>query len=86
MDIEGYEPVACRSMLPLLRAACRSTWNSRRAFYGPAADARLHRHAAGFYDTCLVFFEDEEKEMKVIDLPGDIDQYDVCFCPDQRRR
>ncbi|MBB2861865.1 UNVERIFIED_ORG: hypothetical protein GGE13_005007 [Rhizobium etli] len=36
---------------------------------------------AGFYENCLVLFEDREEEMKVRDLPAVIDQYNVLFLP-----
>jgi hypothetical protein len=36
---------------------------------------------AGCYEDCVVFFEEGEQEMKVRDLPGGIDQYDVLLLP-----
>lgn len=81
MDIEGYEPVACRSMVPLLSRRVPLYMEFTPSFYGPAQTGEFIATLAGFYDRCLVFFEDGEKEMAVTDLPGDIDQYDVLFLP-----
>lgn len=81
MDIEGYEPVACRSMVPLLQRRVPLYMEFTPSFYGPQQTRDFITTLSGFYDTCLVFFEDHEKEMKVVDLPGDIDQYDVLFLP-----
>jgi FkbM family methyltransferase len=81
MDIEGYEPVACRSMVPLLSRRVPLYMEFTPSFYGPEQTRDFIVTLAGFYDTCLVFFEDEEQEMKVVDLPGSIDQYDVLFLP-----
>ncbi|MDM9620327.1 FkbM family methyltransferase [Rhizobium sp. S96] len=81
MDIEGYEPLACRSMLPLMSRRVPLYMEFTPLFYGPAQTAAFISDLAAFYDNCLVFFEDHEQEMKVIDLPGGIDQYDVLLLP-----
>ncbi|KQV30821.1 methyltransferase [Rhizobium sp. Root1203] len=81
MDIEGYEPVACRSMAPLMSRRVPLYMEFTPLFYGPEQTRDFIAALAGFYETCLVFFEDEEQEMRVIDLPGGIDQYDVLFLP-----
>lgn len=81
MDIEGYEPVACRSMAPLMSRRVPLYMEFTPLFYGPNQTRDFIVALAGFYETCLVFFEDEEKEMRVIDLPGGVDQYDVLFLP-----
>lgn len=81
MDIEGYEPVACRSMRPLLSRRVPLYMEFTPRFYGPEQTRDFIITLSGFYETCLVFFEDGEQEMKVIDLPGGIDQYDVLFLP-----
>lgn len=81
MDIEGYEPVACRSMLPLLSRRTPLYMEFTPLFYGPEGTRDFVAWLAGFYEDCLVFFEDYEQQMKVRDLPGSIDQYDVLFLP-----
>ncbi len=81
MDIEGYEPVACRSMLPLLARRAPLYMEFTPLFYGQEGTKTFIRTLAGFYEDCLVIFEDGEKEMKVGDLPGEFDQYDVLFLP-----
>ncbi|MBZ9793018.1 FkbM family methyltransferase [Rhizobium sp. 3T7] len=81
MDIEGYEPVACRSMLPLLSRRVPVYMEFTPLFYGPEQTREFIKTLAGFYENCLVFFEEEEQEMKVVNLPGSIEQYDVLFLP-----
>ncbi len=81
MDIEGYEPVACRSMVPLLSRRVPLYMEFTPLFYGPEQTRQFVEMLAGFYENCLVFFEEEEQAMKVIDLPGSIEQYDVLFLP-----
>ncbi len=79
MDIEGYEPVACRSMAALMARRVPLYMEFTPAFYGRdktrAFIADLGRH----YDECLAFFEDGEREMKVADLPAEGEQFDVLF-------
>ncbi len=81
MDIEGYEPVACRSMIPLLERRVPLYMEFTPLFYGPEQTRDFIATLARYYENCLVFFEEEEQEMKVTDLPGSIDQYDVLFLP-----
>jgi FkbM family methyltransferase len=81
MDIEGYEPVACRSMGPLLSRRVPLYMEFTPSFYGSEQTRAFIAMLAGFYDRCLVFFETGAKEMAVNDLRGDIDQYDVLFLP-----
>ncbi|MBB4576475.1 FkbM family methyltransferase [Rhizobium lentis] len=81
MDIEGYEPVACRSMQPLLARRVPLHMEFTPLFYGPEGTRAFISMLAGYYEDCLVLFEDREEEMKVRDLPGDIDQYNVLFLP-----
>ncbi|WP_106795660.1 FkbM family methyltransferase [Rhizobium sp. H4] len=81
MDIEGYEPVACRSMQPLLARRVPLHMEFTPLFYGPKGTKAFISMLAGFYEDCLVLFEDHEEEMKVRDLPPDIDQYNVLFLP-----
>ena len=79
MDIEGYEPVACRSMTPLMARRVPLYMEFTPAFYGPEQAAEFRRQLAGFYQTCLVFGDDRQIEMKVVDLPTTGPQFDVLF-------
>lgn len=81
MDIEGYEPVACRSMQPLLARRVPLYMEFTPLFYGPEGTKTFISMLSGFYEDCLVVFEDREEEMKVRDLPGDFEQYNVLFLP-----
>ena len=81
MDIEGYEPVACRSMTELMARRVPLYMEFTPLFYGPEQTRDFIATLASFYERCLVFFEDGEQEMKVRDMPGSIDQYDVLFLP-----
>ncbi|NKL29220.1 FkbM family methyltransferase [Rhizobium leguminosarum bv. viciae] len=81
MDIEGYEPVACRSMQPLLAHRVPLYMEFTPLFYGPEGTKAFISMLSGFYEDCLVLFEDREEEMKVRELPGELDQYNVLFLP-----
>lgn len=81
MDIEGYEPVACRSMAPLMSQRVPLYMEFTPIFYGPEQTRDFVTMLAGCYEDCVVFFEEGEQEMKVRDLPGGIDQYDVLLLP-----
>ncbi|NLS03999.1 FkbM family methyltransferase [Rhizobium sp. P32RR-XVIII] len=81
MDIEGYEPVACRSMVALMTRRVPLYMEFTPLFYGPEQTREFIESLSGFYEDCIVFFEDGEQDMKVRDLPRDIDQYDVLFLP-----
>ncbi|MET3856825.1 FkbM family methyltransferase [Rhizobium sp. OAE497] len=81
MDIEGYEPVACRSMTELMGRRVPLYMEFTPLFYGPEQTRDFIMTLASHYEDCLVFFEEGEQQMKVRDLPGSIDQYDVLFLP-----
>jgi FkbM family methyltransferase len=81
MDIEGYEPVACRSMTELMTRRVLLYMEFTPLFYGPGQTRDFIATLSGFYENCVVFFENAEQDMKVRDLPGGIDQYDVLFLP-----
>ncbi|MBX4906696.1 MULTISPECIES: FkbM family methyltransferase [Rhizobium] len=81
MDIEGYEPVACRSMQPLLSRRVPLHMEFTPLFYGREGTKAFIAMLSGFYEDCLVLFEDREEEMKVRDLPEEFDQYNVLFLP-----
>ncbi|CAN7274784.1 FkbM family methyltransferase [Pararhizobium sp. LjRoot235] len=81
MDIEGYEPVAARSMRPLLERRVPFYMEFSPVFYGPDGSKAFIDHLAQFYDNCIVFFEDRQVEMKITAMPTDIDQFDVLLLP-----
>jgi FkbM family methyltransferase len=79
MDIEGYEPIACRSMENMMARKVPLHMEFTPVFYGPEQAAAFVAYLAGFYEDCLVFFEDRTAAMKVKDIPLDQDQVDVLF-------
>lgn len=79
MDIEGYEPVACRSMQVLMARKVPLYMEFTPAFYGKDQTKAFIADLAGHYSECLTFFEDREQAMKVVDLPIEGDQFDVLF-------
>jgi FkbM family methyltransferase len=81
MDIEGYEPVAARSMLPLLERRVPFYMEFSPVFYGPAGSQAFVDYLAGFYEDCIVFYEDSQVEMKVTALPIGQDQFDILLLP-----
>jgi FkbM family methyltransferase len=81
MDIEGYEPVAARSMRPLLERRVPFYMEFSPVFYGRAGSQAFVDYLAGFYDNCIVFYEDSQVEMKVTALPIEQDQFDVLLLP-----
>jgi FkbM family methyltransferase len=81
MDIEGYEPVASRSMQPLLARRVPFYMEFSPVFYGPAGSQAFVDYLAGFYENCIVFYEDSQAEMKVTALPIGQDQFDVLLLP-----
>ena len=81
MDIEGYEPVAARSMQPLLERRVPFYMEFSPVFYGPDGSKAFIDHLAKFYANCIVFFEDRQVEMKVTAMPADIEQFDVLLLP-----
>lgn len=81
MDIEGYEPVAARSMLPLLERRVPFYMEFSPVFYGPAGSQAFVDYLAGFYEDCIVFYEDGRVEMKVTALPIGQDQFDILLLP-----
>lgn len=81
MDIEGYEPVACRSMEGLMAAGTPIYMEFSPGFYGAGA-APFRAHLARFYGRAWLFLEDEPaREVAPADLPLGIGQYDVLLLP-----
>ncbi|MBA8879393.1 FkbM family methyltransferase [Phyllobacterium myrsinacearum] len=77
MDIEGHEPIACRSMEVLLSRRVPLYLEFSPNFYGPDQAAAFVRYLTGFYDDCLVFHHGKPLAMKVRALPIDQGQFDV---------
>ena len=68
-------------MQPLLARRVPLYMEFTPLFYGPEGTKDFIFTLAGFYENCLVVFEDREEKMKVRDLPGNFDQYNVLFLP-----
>lgn len=77
MDIEGYEPVACRSMLSLLKRGVPLYMEFSPAFYGGEAEA-FRAELARHYRRAFLFIEDEPvREVAPGAVPLDRGQYDL---------
>jgi FkbM family methyltransferase len=81
MDIEGYEPVACRSMEALLARRVPLYMEFTPAFYGGEGAADFVRYLSAYYEDCLVFSEDRREALNVAALPLDAGQFDVLLLP-----
>jgi FkbM family methyltransferase len=82
MDIEGYEPVASRSMTTLFARRVPVHMEFTSSFYGPEKAREFVDFLAGFYDDCLLFFNDDsETRTKVRDIPIDREQFDILLIP-----
>ncbi|CAN7382455.1 FkbM family methyltransferase [Pararhizobium sp. LjRoot238] len=81
MDIEGYEPIAARSMQPLLERRVPFYMEFSPIFYGPDGSKAFVDHLAQFYENCIVFFEEGQVEMKVTAMPIEQEQFDVLLLP-----
>jgi FkbM family methyltransferase len=79
MDIEGYEPVACRSMQALMAQKTPLYMEFTPQFYGSQQTSEFARFLSHYYEECIVFHEDASTEMKVTELPTDGAQFDVLF-------
>ncbi|TCM58272.1 FkbM family methyltransferase [Rhizobium sp. PP-F2F-G48] len=82
MDIEGYEPVAARSMIPLLERRTPFYLEFSPVFYGHAEARAFAEWLGTFYSRCMVFTEDAMTEMALADIPLDQDQFDLLLLPD----
>ncbi len=82
MDIEGYEPVASRSMTSLFTRRVPIHLEFTAEFYGPEKASEFVAFLAGFYDECFVFYNDDREErLKVADVPIDREQFDILLIP-----
>ena len=86
MDIEGYEPLACRSMEALLARKVPLYMEFSPVFYGQDQTAAFVQFLAGFYEDCLIFREDDIAPAKVKDIPVNGKQFDVLLFDDARYR
>jgi FkbM family methyltransferase len=78
MDIEGYEPVACRSMQALMERRIPLYMEFTPAFYGRQQSADFIAYLSRFYRDCLVFSDDAAgTESLVADLPVEGPQFDL---------
>lgn len=80
-DIEGFEPVAFRSMEPLLRRRVPIHTEFTPELYGPEESARFRDWLRQFYEDCWVFIEDDRQRMKVRDIPIGERQFDLLLLP-----
>ncbi|CAN7240583.1 FkbM family methyltransferase [Rhizobium sp. LjRoot254] len=82
MDIEGYEPIACRSMTSLFERRVSVHCEFTSEFYGAEKAAEFVGFLARYYEDCLVFFNDDSMaRMKVADIPLDREQFDILLIP-----
>jgi len=77
MDIEGYEPLACRSMQALFARKVPLYMEFSPAFYGPDQSAAFVQYLAEFYDDCLIFRDNDSTSAKVREIPVNEIQFDV---------
>lgn len=80
-DIEGFEPVAFRSMEPLLRRRVPIHTEFTPELYGPEESARFRDWLGRFYEDCWVFIEDDRQRSKVRDIPIGERQFDLLLLP-----
>lgn len=82
MDIEGYEPVAARSMQALFVRRIPVHMEFTGDFYGPEKAAEFVGFLARFYENCMVFYNDDsEEQRKVVDIPLGREQFDILLLP-----
>jgi FkbM family methyltransferase len=82
MDIEGYEPIACRSMQSLFERRIPVHMEFTGEYYGPEKAAEFVSFLARFYESCLIFYNDDSEERrKVADIPLHREQFDILLLP-----
>lgn len=77
MDIEGYEPLACRSMERLLARKVPLYMEFSTCFYGVEQSAAFVQYLAKYYEDGLIFREDNIASVRVRDIPLDEKQFDL---------
>jgi FkbM family methyltransferase len=81
MDIEGYEPVACRSMQMLMARRVPFYTEFTPAFYGQAQARDFVAMLAGHYEDCLLISDERCDAIKVKNIPIDQGQFDILLLP-----
>lgn len=82
MDIEGYEPVACRSMQTLFERRVPAHMEFTSDFYGRDKAIAFIAFLARYYDHCFIFYNDDSEERrKVSEIPLDREQFDILLIP-----
>lgn len=82
MDIEGYEPVAARSLAPLFARRVPVHMEFTADFYGRDKASEFVRMLAAHYEDCFIFYNDDSEERrKVVDIPVDREQFDILLIP-----
>lgn len=82
MDIEGYEPVAARSLQSLFERRVPVHMEFTADFYGPEKAAEFVAFLARHYDNCMIFYNDDSEERRrVADIPLDREQFDILLVP-----
>lgn len=82
MDIEGYEPIAAGGMTSLFSRRVPMHMEFTAQFYGAEKAREFVDFLAGYYEDCLLFFNDDsELRMKVRDIPIDREQFDILLLP-----
>lgn len=82
MDIEGYEPIACQSMASLFERRIPVHLEFTGEFYGREKAADFVAFLTRYYETCLIFYNDDSEERrKVADIPLDREQFDILLLP-----
>lgn len=77
MDIEGYEPHACRSMEALLSRKVPLYMEFSPVFYGQEQTAAFVKYLSGFYEEGLIFREAGIEPVKSKDIPVGEPQFDL---------
>lgn len=86
MDIEGAEPVVCRSMIPLLKRQVPLMMEFSPDLYGEGESRDFIEFLYGYYRRCVVFDRSGRHEATPEALPVSGKQVDVLFLPDAKRR
>lgn len=81
MDIEGAEPLACRSMEPLLARQCPMMMEYTPESYGVEGSWNFKAMLAGYYRRCIHFDGAKRRMVSPADLPEHGRQSDILFLP-----
>lgn len=81
MDIEGYEPVACRSMSFLMARQVPLYMEFSPVFYGRQGTEEFVNLLSRFYGDCMLFDEDGGRPVAIGDLVSIERQADILLLP-----